>query len=478
MAGGSLEAVEPHSSNVARHSGASTPLTQRLRSETNRIAAELLEEGKRAAGGTWIWQGPTGYGTPGFPFKYRRLNAHLYDGFSGVALFFAAFSKVFPEDDLSQVALGALNPLRRTLSRPLADPEAAAKLNVPLGAFVGFGSFIYSLLQVGKLLDNSELIDEAHSFTALITPERIHSDRRTRVQTGSAGAVLAMLALHQERPEANREGLTPLDLAIACGEHLLAERRAFEEGGPRVWLLADGKPALPGFCYGASGAAYALTQLHRATERQDFLDAAQEAMEFVDSLWVPEQRSWRDIRPYFEAQYETPEQGWRDWWSTGTVGPLTKRQDGPAETEDRYPRMWCHGSSGMVLGRLAALSVDDSPAIREKIEASLTSTCEIWKPGNFEVTRVNDLCCGHAGHVELLNSAYRYLGNPEYLENAHKLVESMLDHREEKGSYDLSATRGKDVFAPSLFQGLAGIAYTYLRLLAPDSVPNVLILEA
>lgn len=480
MAEGSLKEAGPQPARDAVWlEEASLPLPNldlRLDAEVRRIATELLQEGKRAADGTWTWQGPTGYGTPGFPFKYRRLPPHLYDGTSGVALFFAAFSRAYPDDDLSEVALGALKPLRDFLRKRVEGAEVVADQGLPLGGFVGIGSFIYTFLQVGNLLDRPRWVDEAHDLTSLITLERIRSDRRSRVQTGCAGTILALLALNEKRGQPNLKGHTPLDLAVACGEHLLESRQAFESGGPRVWLLAAGKPPLAGFCYGASGAIYALTQLYRATKREEFLAAAQEGARFIDSLWVQEQGSWRDVRPYFEAQYEVPKQGWQDWWSTETLSPLIKRQDGPAEFEDRFPRMWCHGSSGIALGRLAALSIEDTPSIRAQIEKVLDNACEMWRSGEFEVTRVNDLCCGHGGHVELLHSAYLKLGVPEYQVGAYRLVERLLRFRQDSGSYRLSATRGRDVFAPSLFQGLAGLGYTFLRLLFPEQIPCVLTL--
>ncbi|MFL6292914.1 MAG: hypothetical protein ACJ759_18630 [Thermoanaerobaculia bacterium] len=48
---------------------------------------------------------------------------------------------------------------------------------------------------------------------------------------------------------------------------------------------------------------------------------------------------------------------------------------------------------------------------------------------------------------------------------------------EVRGGYQLSAARGTEIFAPSLFQGLAGIGYTLLRVAEPERLPSLLLLE-
>ena len=64
----------------------------------------------------------------------------------------------------------------------------------------------------------------------LITLERIAEDRHFDLLGGSAGALVALLVLHDEC-----EGREPwlLDQAMACGRHLL-ENRAASPQGPRV----------------------------------------------------------------------------------------------------------------------------------------------------------------------------------------------------------------------------------------------------
>lgn len=355
-----------------------------------------------------------------------------------------------------------------------------AKLDIPIGGLIGLGSFLYGLLWIGKLLDEPELVDESHQLTGLLTPERIHHDKQPRIQTGSAGAILALLALHRVSPELNSHGQAPLDIAMACGEHLIDEQVSFE-GRPGAWSLSDGKPPLSGFSYGASGVSYALLQLYGACQEnarsgERFFDAAQEGLAFVRQLWVPDCGNWRDVRPIFEASHETPEEGWRDWWATGSTH-LKKRADGPRPEKELYLQRWCHGRSGIALGRIAGIDLNDDSQIREEVAKSLTQTRKLSRDPFFDATQLDDLCCGHMGHVETLHFAFQRLGGEENLRAALALATRVMDRARAKGSYTLSAARGRDAFAPSLFQGLAGVGYTLLRIVEPHVAPCVLVLE-
>jgi lantibiotic modifying enzyme len=47
-----------------------------------------------------------------------------------------------------------------------------------------------------------------------------------------------------------------------------------------------------------------------------------------------------------------------------------------------------------------------------------------------------------------------------------------------RGRYDVAAARGTHRFSPTLFQGVAGIGYTFLRLARPADLPSIALLES
>jgi lantibiotic modifying enzyme len=441
------------------------------------IGDEILERRVRTRLGNRTWLTPSGYGTDLHPLRTAKAGADLYDGVGGIALFLAALNRAGGEARFRAAALEALAPLR-SLFATLADkaePERGPPFSI--GAFLGAGSWIYALLRIGDLLGEPELAAEAHALSALFTRETIERDRRVRVQTGAAGAILALLALHRRSPRPNRRGDPPLELAKACGRHLAATRTSFG-GLPAAWPLSPGKPPLIGFSYGAAGVAYALTRLDRLEPNPEFAAAAGDGLRFVEHFHCPDRGGWRDVRAAFESSHRLTAGTWKDWWASGTPEQLVPAPAEPPGGERQlYPTLWCHGAPGIALGRLAALDWEDGPAIRREIAGALDFLARRIATDDREGVAPDDLCCGRAGQVEVFLEASRRLGESRWRELAEELAGGLVRRAAERGRYLVSAARGTEVFAPNLFQGIAGVGYTLLRLADPDVLPCLLLLE-
>jgi lantibiotic modifying enzyme len=451
-------------------------LSEDFFAEATAITQEIRSHHRRTPNRHVVWIGPSGYGTELIPLHLAKLGPYLYDGTTGIALFLAAQARLQEDAAAQSLCLEVLEPLRRKLMELADDPERADRLRLPVGGLIGLGSLFYALPAIGDLVGETSLIHEAHAATVLLTPHHIARDCQVRLQTGCAGAILALLALHTRAPGPNGAGRTPLDLALECAAHLLAERVSFE-GGPRAWALSPGKIPLAGFSYGAAGISYALLRLYEVTGRPELLAAAREGLAFVRDLYSPERRSWRDIRADFEARYRPRRGTWRDWWAKGTLEDLEECSSVAPAAVERYPDMWCHGSAGIALGRLGALHLDDSPEAREEISGVLQRVQGHAAAPRSGADGPDDLCCGHMGTIELLLEAHRRMGDSEALEAAQTLMARILERARAQGRFQLSAARGTDVFAPSLFQGIAGIGYTLLRLAEPEALPCLLLLE-
>ncbi len=452
-----------------------SPAREQWVAEAAEIASQILAQVQYTRKGSMAWLGPTGYGMEHSPLLTKTLGPDLTHGTTGIALFLAAVARLRSDDGLRQLSLAVLGPLRRKLGELRASP---GKEPLRLGGMMGLGSYIYGLLTIGKLLGEPELIDEAHAATVLITEEQIERDVRVRVQTGTAGAILVLLALHALRPHANRSGRSPLGLALACARHLLANRISFD-GRPRAWALSPGKPPLIGFGYGAAGISHALLRLYGATGEPRLLEAASEGLAFVRSFYVPECGGWLDPRAFFESRYRPRRGSWLEWWSTGTLEDLEPQdREGSSGEARRFARSWCHGSTGIVLGKLASLDFDDSPEVRAEIQAGLEDQVRNLGEHDLVEGRTDDLCCGHMGHVEALLFAYSRLGEEKYLDAALREAEEVRQQARLRGYYNVMAARGTRRFAPMFFQGVAGIGYTFLRLALPADLPSVAVLES
>jgi lantibiotic modifying enzyme len=87
-----------------------------------------------------------------------------------------------------------------------------------------------------------------------------------------------------------------LELAVVCGERLLALQHKNGGWTPGAALASQRKPALTGFSHGAAGMAAALAKLAQASGESRFADAAQRALGYERSVFVAERGNWPDFR--------------------------------------------------------------------------------------------------------------------------------------------------------------------------------------
>ena len=392
------------------------------------IAARLRETSVRVKGGSVTWLSPEATAERLVP-----LGPHLYDGTAGISLFLAAMESAQGDGDWGELSRQAIFPLRRRLGDLAAAPDRAGRVRLGIGGLSGLGAFIYTFVSVGQLLGEPALIQEAHGLLSLFTPERIAQDEHLDVVLGSAGAILALLALDRVSPGPGPDGRTPAEVASECAAHLLGKRISWT-GGPRAWPPGPGQTPLSGLAHGAAGVCLALLRLYKRTGRADLWEAAREGLAFERSLYSPGQRNWRDMRV----------------------------------PEVRFLDMWCHGAPGIALARLGALDVADDPAIRAEIAAALDRTRAL------PLSQEDHLCCGNLGRAEILARASQILDDPDLLVAARTIAGQVLERSRRQGGFGLP--HGSET-VPSLFKGIAGIGYSFLSLTTAPPNNSVLLLR-
>ena len=363
-----------------------------------------------------------------------QIGAHLYDGRSGIGLFFAALERYQPGEGWRDRSLAAIQPTRRVLSKILASKEKRDALNIGIGGVFGVGGLIYSFARTSDLLGDEALLDDARSLCALLTEDRIRSRPCDDFVTGTAGLVSALLVLDTLAPGPLPGGVSPLDLAIRAGEKLLKDRISFEER-PRAWVSAPKFPPLAGFSHGAAGIVYSLVRLFRATQDERYLDAAIEGVAFE------------------RTTFSEPDQNWLDLRADQSKGA-------------RCLNNWCHGAPGVLLGRVATLDTLDDDEVRREIAVALATT------EGQPLTNSDHVCCGNMGRAEILFDAGQKLGREDLCTAALRLAEIVRERAKKKATF---GWQNLDGFDPSFFSGAAGVGYAYLRLTDP-TLPSVLAL--
>ncbi len=412
-----------------------SPLTSsRLLASACAIAQEIQSHAIREADGSVYWIS-LGYIPYAEGLQLQPLNPSLYDGNCGIALFLAALAHISGSSQFHDLALGALQPLQKILQT--IDARAAQRLAkiIGIGGATGFSSMIYSLVRISHFLKEDALLEEALRVADAIAPELIITDQKLDVMDGSAGIILALLALYNETIDP-----AILDKAIACGQHLLKYCTSFE-GSPKAWKTFAKKP-LTGFSHGSAGIAYALLRLYAVTQNSAYLEAALEGIAYERSVFSSSAANWPDFRS-------------------------SDQQNG----QPGFMVSWCHGAPGIGLARLGGLSILETEEIHQDVEVALQTTQK------YRLQGLDHLCCGNFGRIELLLVAAQKLSRPELREMALQRAACVVARAEQTGAYQLFPNLPNYVFIPSFFKGTAGIGYELLRLAYPEVLPSVLLLE-
>jgi type 2 lantibiotic biosynthesis protein LanM len=359
------------------------------------------------------------------------LGTAFYHGQGGIAVFLAALERAFPGEGYGEAAAGALRLLSEGL-RLFGRPHDTGD-KVSLGGMSGLGSLVYSFLRAGELLRRDDFIGDAEKLTGFISEPLIEADKDLDVMAGSAGAILALLALYR-----HTGGEPLLETATRCGRHLL-NRRVPAAAGFRAWPTVDGK-LLTGFSHGAAGISYALFKLFEQSGLSEFREAACEGMEYERHVFVPEQSNWPDFRS--------------------------------SEQEPTFPNQWCHGATGIGYSRLGMMAAGPMPGLEREIAAAVDLT--LSQP----LVRVDQLCCGNAGQISFLFDAARQMKRPDWESAARIRLGRLLALRGPDNAYRYFPNLPPSAFNPGFMQGAAGIGYAWLRLARPDlGLPCCLLLD-
>ena len=221
--------------------------------------------------------------------------------------------------------------------------------------------------------------------------------------------MLAVLALDEQRRRSE------LGTAVSLGDHIFGRLDEVR---------------LCGFSHGAAGVAHALAKLGATSDEPRFSAAARRLVGFENSLYTPE-TGWPDLR----------------------------------SAEPSHMNAWCHGATGIGLARLAMSDFLDEGQCDVDIGRALDAIPD-------ELSGFDHPCCGNCSYIELLLEAAGR-GHPALLERAQARAAAIVAEAKQKDGYRLLGEPKPDLFHPGFFQGLSGIGYTLLRLVAPD-LPSVL----
>jgi lantibiotic biosynthesis protein len=367
---------------------------------------------------------------------YRTLGPDLYSGTSGVALF---LTELFAETGDPLLRRTAMAAMRHALARADAILPSSR-----LGLFSGWFGIALVAARVRFLLGEEDLPTGARLLLQRAVAEK-HKTDEFDLMSGRTGAIAALVVLN-----CIFDDLGLINFAVRLADELIetADKKiGYSWKSPSLRNHHN----LTGFSHGASGAAYALLELHEATGISKYREAALLAFEYEQHWFNAEVANWPDFR---------------------------KDPSSPSGKKHIYPYMtfWCHGAPGIALARLRAYEMTgneryeaDAIAALKTTRASIESALDSWA-GNFS------LCHGLAGNAEVLIYGAEILSaeREQNMAAALAVARTGVERYAANNSQWPCGTHTGET--PNLMLGMAGIGHYYLRLWQP-SIPSILLLN-
>ncbi|WP_443032355.1 type 2 lanthipeptide synthetase LanM family protein [Streptomyces sp. CA-278952] len=362
--------------------------------------------------------------------RYWRLTpmaADLAGGYTGPALFLAQLAALTGASRYAEAAHEALAPVPGLLDALHGRADELGSLGS--GAFAGLGGIAYALTEVGTLLGDREVLDQAGPAVRLSCAASAAEDGYG-VRGGAAGGLVSLLAVHRVtgRPEAWR------------GAERCAER-----------IAAAPLPDAGGFADGAAGIGWALLRFAGAGGDARHRDAGLEALRRataganrVTSAGAPHGAT---AGPVHGTASETASKA-----AAGVAGGVAA---GPA---------WCDGVAGI------ALAIADSPDALADPELSGWLAARSGELAGIRPLADDSLCHGESGLLELLGHGALPAARPAWMRRAGTLLASADRAGPQCGTPGL-------VPHPGLLTGLSGIGHGLLRAGFPDRIGSALLLR-
>ncbi|MDH3677613.1 MAG: hypothetical protein OEQ12_04845 [Nitrosopumilus sp.] len=372
----------------------------------------------------------------------EALGPNFYDGSSGIAFFLAKLFSITKKEEYGVTAKGAI-------SHSLSQIEKIPK-DQSLGFYYGKIGIIFSAVNVGQILKNKKIVEDAHKSLEEIINNKSKTQHLMDVISGNAGAIAPLIYLYKIFKEEKI-----LNLAKKLGQEIIVKASKTETGwswGIESNGIENKFHNLTGFSHGAAGMGYGLLELFLETKNNQFLEGAQQAFNYEDNWFDPELLNWPDFRIFDEYSN-------------------TERNEENNNFEQAMA--WCHGAPGIGLSRLRAFQALQEKDNFKDAEFALESVKYFLKENSDKFYDFS-LCHGISGISEILIYGSEILKKHSYYKIAEKIALSG-NKQYSQYTWPCGVNEGE---TPGLMLGLAGIGYFFLRLYDPKAIPSVLIIAS
>lgn len=359
-------------------------------------------------------------------YQFGTLGYNLYDGLSGIALFYSALFKATSNNKYADIVTNILKPIISAYQ--LGNKSEIHMLNkyMGLGICEGVGSIIYSLCLISEYTTNQELLSIASEISLSLTEELITSDEQLDIISGCSGLILSLIKLYN----ITNDSLIKNQLKTYGDFLCMSLYSKYFNGSNKL---------MTGFSHGAAGYSYSLFRLYEIINDENYFDTAIECVLYERNLLDKNNFKYKDFR---------------------------------FDNNKTFSNAWCHGAAGIVLSRVAH---------RKYLNLFESEYSEIENGIKHLVINNNingdHLCCGNSGICDIILSMGLMLNNKDLIHIANQKMAKIIQSSNSTIGYKFGNNIPKNFSNIGFFQGLSGIGYQILRCSNPKEFKSVLLFE-
>lgn len=353
------------------------------------------------------------------PFTLKKMDIYLYNGISGMAIFFAALNSVIKRNEFKLMG--------KILDKELfkyTDSCVSGNINtIHTGCLQGESSLILTYIILFKITNSNIYLDYAYKQFQFIDSMDVECE--SDITYGNAGTLIALCEFFMVKKNAKVK-----QCIVRIINKLNTDIIRMDDG--YGWKNSKFEYPLAGMSHGVSGILVAYSKALKILKEETLKDIISESLRYENSLL--DNDDWKDLRDCDNLLQKN------------TVS-------------------WCHGAGGILLAR-AELLGNQYVGNKEELEKNI-ELCVLKILGS-NLKEENCLCHGNCGIFEILLEYDR-------LFNVHRF-EDLYNSYASKLADDIIKTRGSclgiENDIPGLMLGCSGIGYFLLN--TTKGLPNIL----
>ena len=341
----------------------------------------------------------------------------LYDGNSGIALFYAILYKVTADEKWLNMVYMVLEPIKDVLDNP---DEHFEKFN--LGAFSGMFGWLYAMQKIADVLNDTNMYLYIEDKLPKLFEQLYKCSNSSDVISGYAGILsLTLFWLKKDIIEEN----TAKQFFVYILNKILESAAIDDKTNGYMW---EGEYS--SYAHGNAGISAQLAKLYEITGERKILGIIRKCLDYERSLFDSEQKAWLRRSGSKEIQYT-----------------------------------WCNGAIGILLNRIQLL---ECGYIDEYIEDELRYLVSICK--EHSMGKGMCLCHGDVGNILIIKYVAKYLGDTALENECILTMQYFMEH-------SLNLVQLEEEEEWGLLTGAAGIGLGLLSTLEDNFVIDILRLE-